>query len=172
MNSRQQMRLCCAVGWSEVSPIPTSTIPPSECSNFDRNRLRQSDQSRLRRYIIRLPGIPRNRLKGGIALDSTRGWSLGVDGLLVGARYYSGDESNRSAPLPAYAVASLHGAYRPAAQLEVFASISNLLNRRYATYGLYGNPGGIGAPGVSGNDARFQSPAAPRACFAGVRVTF
>lgn len=120
----------------------------------------------------RLPGIPRDRIKAGAELNSAGGWSVGVDAIAVGSRYYSGDEANRNAPLPGFATAGLHAAYRRSAGVELFAAIHNLFDKRHANYGLYGNPAGIGAPGVTGGDNRFQSPAAPRAYVAGIRLTF
>jgi outer membrane receptor protein involved in Fe transport len=74
---------------------------------------------------------------------------------------------------------SLHSAYKPSPHLELFVSINNLLDRKYATFGLLGDPTGVGAPGIPpgavtngpGVDNRFLSPAAPLAAFAGVRMT-
>jgi hypothetical protein len=63
--------------------------------------------------------------------------------------------------------------------MQVFATIRNLLNAKYATYGTFGDPTGVGAPGIPagavangpGVDDRFQSPAAPTSVYVGVRVT-
>ncbi len=119
-----------------------------------------------------LPGIPRNRLKLGADYRWRHGLSTGAALIAVGSRYYSGDESNQNAPLPGYCVADLHASWHPAADWELFASIRNLLDARYATYGLYGNAAAIGAPGVTGGDNRFQSPAPPRSFYAGARLNF
>jgi len=62
----------------------------------------------------------------------------------------------------------------------VLATIDNVFNERYTTFGLYSNPTGVNAPGVPagadtngpGVDNRFQSPAMPFAVFGGVRVNF
>jgi hypothetical protein len=64
--------------------------------------------------------------------------------------------------------------------LELFASIDNLFNRLYSTWGILSDPTGIGAPGIPPNgvtngpgvDNRFLSPAAPFEAFGGVRITF
>ena len=64
--------------------------------------------------------------------------------------------------------------------MQVFANIQNLFDRQYTTFGILGDPTGVGAPGVPANDQfgdpdvdpRFQSPAAPRAYFGGVKVSF
>ncbi|MFI4889334.1 MAG: TonB-dependent receptor [Steroidobacterales bacterium] len=120
----------------------------------------------------RLPGIPQNRLKLGADYHWQHGWSAGADVIAVGSRYYSGDESNQDAPLPGYGVANLHVSFHPGADWEVFASVRNLLGARYATYGLYSNAALISTPGVTGQDNRFQSPAPPRAFYAGARLMF
>jgi len=62
----------------------------------------------------------------------------------------------------------------------VFATIDNVTNERYTTFGLYSDPTGVNAPGVPpgaatngpGVDNRFQSPAMPFAVVGGVRVNF
>jgi iron complex outermembrane receptor protein len=98
----------------------------------------------------------------------------------VSDQYYFGDESNQNAPLPSYQVIDLHTSYSPSRSLQIFASIDNLLNAKYATYGIYSDPAGIGAPGVPVNgvsngpgvDNRFTSPAYPFAIYGGVRLFF
>lgn len=99
---------------------------------------------------------------------------------VVSSVFYVGDASNQLAPIPGYAVVNLHTSYRPAPHLEMFASINNLFDRRYATWGTLSDPTGIGASGVPadgvtngpGVDNRFSSPAAPFEAFGGVRITF
>jgi len=128
----------------------------------------------------RLPGIPEHRVKLGLDYRILRGWSVGTTLKFVSSSYYSGDESNRLPPIPGYAVVNLHSTYQPVAHVEVFASIDNLFDRRYATFGILSDPSGIGAPGIpggttadaSGVDPRFQSPAAPFEAFGGIRLRF
>jgi iron complex outermembrane receptor protein len=128
----------------------------------------------------RLPGIPEHRLKLGVDYKLLPNWTTGVTLNLVSSFYYVGDESNQLAPIPGYAVVNLHTSYKPVQHFEVFASINNLFNRKYATWGILSDPTGIGAPGVPPNgvtngpgvDNRFLSPAAPLEAFAGVRFSF
>jgi outer membrane receptor protein involved in Fe transport len=62
--------------------------------------------------------------------------------------------------------------------LEIFASINNLLDRRYATWGILSDPTGVDAPGIAPNavangpgvDNRFLSPGAPLEIFGGIRL--
>jgi iron complex outermembrane recepter protein len=127
----------------------------------------------------RLPGIPKHRLKLGGDYKVIPAWTVGATVNVVSNFYYVGDESNQLAPIPGYTTVNLHSTYRPMSHLEVFASIDNLLNRKYATWGILSDPTGIGTPGVPadgvtngpGVDNRFLSPAAPFEIFAGIRVT-
>jgi iron complex outermembrane receptor protein len=121
-----------------------------------------------------LPGVPRNRLKLGADLEVRRGWSVGASLSLVGDQVYRGDESNQLAPLPGYAVLNLHSTLDLTRRLSLFASLDNALDARYATFGVLGDPAGVGAPGVPplGANPRFQSPAAPIAAYGGLRVRF
>jgi iron complex outermembrane recepter protein len=127
-----------------------------------------------------LPGIPQNRIKVGADFEVTSRWSIGGDVNLVSRAYYVGDESNQLPPIPGYALVDLHASYDPTSHVELFASIENLLNRKYATWGVLSDPTGVGAPGVPagadtndpGVDNRFQSPGAPLEIFGGLRVRF
>jgi iron complex outermembrane recepter protein len=128
----------------------------------------------------RLPGIPRHRLKLGVDYKIVPSWTVGTTVNIVSNFFYVGDESNQLAPIPGYTVVNLHSTYRPVEHLELFASINNLFNRKYATWGILSDPTGIGAPGVPpdgvtngpGVDNRFLSPAAPFEAFGGVRILF
>jgi len=126
-----------------------------------------------------LPGIPAQRVKFGIDCQVASRWTVGTTAQVVSGAYYVGDEANLLAPIPGYALVSLHSSFRPAPHVEIFASIDNLLDRRYASWGILSDPTGVDAPGIPagartngpGVDNRFQSPAAPFAAFAGVRLT-
>ncbi len=127
-----------------------------------------------------LPGIPRNRFKTGIDYTIHGGWSVGGSFILVSTQYYHGDESNQNAPMPGYHVLTLRSSYRVGPRIEAFANLQNAFGARYATYGLFADPTGAGAPGIPANagpndprvDNRFESPAAPRALFGGVKISF
>jgi iron complex outermembrane receptor protein len=127
----------------------------------------------------RMPGIPENRLKLGADFKIIPQWTVGATLNVVSSSYYVGDESNQLPPLPSYSVVNLHTSYKPFAHFEVFASISNLLNRKYSTWGILSDPTGINAPGIPadadtndpGVDNRFQSPAAPFEVFGGMRLS-
>jgi iron complex outermembrane receptor protein len=127
-----------------------------------------------------LPGIPEHRLKLGIDYQIVPAWTLGATVNIVSSFHYVGDESNQLAPIPGYTVVNLHSTYKPQPHLEVFASINNLFDRKYATRGILSDPTGVDAPGIApgavtngaGVDNRFLSPAAPLQAFGGVRILF
>jgi iron complex outermembrane receptor protein len=127
----------------------------------------------------RLPGIPQHRTKAGADYKVLPNLTLGASIKFVSDQFYFGDESNQNAPMPSYQVVGLHFSYHAARWLEVFGSIDNLFNAKYATYGIFSDPTGIGAPGIPANgvtsgpgvDNRFLSPAYPFAIFGGVRIT-
>jgi len=127
-----------------------------------------------------LPGIPEHRLKLGVDYKFVPEWTVGATLNTVSSAYYVGDESNQLAPIPGYTTVNLHSSYKPIEHLQLFASINNLLNRKYATWGILSDPTGIGAPGIPaegvtngpGVDNRFLSPAAPFEAFGGVRIIF
>ncbi len=127
-----------------------------------------------------LPGIPEHRVTLNADYHVTPVWIIGATAIYAGSQYYRGDESNQNAPLPGYAIVNLHSSYRLGEHFEVFATVDNLFDARYATFGQYGDPTGIGTPGIPagattngpGVDNRFQSPGAPIAAFAGIRAQF
>jgi iron complex outermembrane recepter protein len=127
-----------------------------------------------------LPLIPKTRVKLGADYALMPNWSIGASLNIVGDSFYKGDESNQNPQLPGYTVVGLRSSYKVTKQMEIFATVDNLLDRRYTTFGLYSDPTGVGAPGVPadadsndpGVDNRFQSPAMPRAYFGGVKIKF
>lgn len=127
-----------------------------------------------------LPLIPKTRLKLGADVNVLPDWSVGGTWSYIGPSFYRGDDDNQNAELPGYSVASVRTSYQINRHVRVFANIQNLFDRHYSTYGILGDPTGVGAPGVPANgvfgdpnvDPRFQSPAMPRAYFGGVQVSF
>jgi iron complex outermembrane receptor protein len=128
----------------------------------------------------RLPGIPEHRLKLGADYKILPQWTLGVTVNAVSSFFYVGDESNQLAPIPGYTVVNLHTTCRPVPHLELFASVNNLFNRKYGTWGILSDPTGVNGPGIPpdgvtngpGVDNRFLSPAAPLEIFGGARISF
>jgi iron complex outermembrane recepter protein len=128
----------------------------------------------------RIPGVPLHRFKAGADYELLRGWRLGASVIVVSPQFYLGDESNQNPEIPGYHVFDLYTNYQVTRWLELFGTIDNLFNEKYATFGVYSDPTGIGAPGVPPNgvtngpgvDNRFLSPAAPFSFFAGFRLKY
>jgi iron complex outermembrane receptor protein len=127
-----------------------------------------------------LPGIPAHRVKLGGDYHILSAWIVGADLVYESAQYFRGDESNQMKPLAGYAVLNLHSSYQLTRRVQLFVNIVNALNTPYATFGVLGDPTGVGAPGIPpgavtngpGVDNRFESPAPPISAFGGVRVRF
>ena len=77
-------------------------------------------------------------------------------------QYLRGDESNQNPTLPGYAVVNLHSSYTVTKHLELFANVQNLFNARYATFAQYGDPTGVGAPGVPAERSSASTTASSR----------
>ena len=126
----------------------------------------------------RLPGIPLHRFKTGLEYRVLPQWSLEASLIVVTDQYYFGDESNQVAPMPGYHVVDLGTKYSINRHLELFVTLDNLLDSKYATYGILSDPTGVGAPGIPsgaatngpGVDNRFESPADPFAIYAGLHL--
>jgi iron complex outermembrane receptor protein len=121
----------------------------------------------------RLPGIPQHRFKLDVDYDITPQWTFGGDLIVAGSQYYFGDAANQNPLLPGYWVVDLHSSYRLTRRVELFALIQNLFDRKYATYGIFGDVTKTPLPGVPNpSDPRFISLAPPLAAFGGIRITF
>ena len=127
-----------------------------------------------------LPGIPAHRLKAGGDIHVTRDWIIGADAVYESSQYFRGDESNQMGPLGGFTVVNLHSRYELTDTVELFVNVVNALDAKYATFGVLGDPTGIGAPGVPpdavtngpGVNNRFESPGPPISAFGGVRISF
>jgi iron complex outermembrane receptor protein len=127
-----------------------------------------------------LPGIPAHRIKAGGDVQVTPRWLVGADVVYESPQYFRGDESNQMKPLAGYARLGLHSRYALSARFEMFIDVVNTTNAKYATFGVLGDPTGVGAPGIPPDavtngprvDNRFESPAPPISAFGGVRLRF
>jgi len=120
----------------------------------------------------RLPGIPRHRALLSADYQRDR-WSVGADVQAAAGQYLFGDEANLQPRTGAYVIANLRAAAKVIGPLRLFAEVSNLFDRRYATYGTFAETDEVylrEAPGAS--DPRSLSPGAPRRFAAGLRVEF
>jgi outer membrane receptor protein involved in Fe transport len=117
---------------------------------------------------------------------------VGGNLVVVSGSYLHGDENNAnqasgtngegafiegSGWIPGYAVVNLHGTYHVTKEIDVFARIVNLFDRKYSTAGFLTsnsfNPNGTFRPDPNDwTNENAVSPAQPLAIWAGVRVQF
>lgn len=139
-------------------------------SVLDSNVVQSGDQLALTPRHVANMGVRSTHAFQSMVLDAT------VSAHLVSSQFLRGDEANRAKPLPGYAVANLQISLERA-HARVTASVDNLLNHRYAVFGVYATnaKGGIGAPPSTLSAApvveRFLSPALPRSITVSVAIS-
>ena len=116
----------------------------------------------------RLALVPSHQIRAGVDSRIAGTLSAGLDGRYVGSQWLRGDEANHDRPLGGYVVVDARAAFGMR-QWEVTAAISNLLGRRYATFGTYNvNEGAPDGPVLE----RFLVPGAKRAVRISVQFRF
>jgi iron complex outermembrane receptor protein len=118
----------------------------------------------------RIPSVPRHVGKLGLRWSSRSGLSVGATAIAASSQYLRGDEANLLAPIPGYVVVGARAAYQIVPAVAVFASVDNLFDRRYATFGVLGDATEV--LGATFTSPRFLSPAAPRALWVGLELAY
>lgn len=120
----------------------------------------------------RLPGVPRHR--GVFSADYAAGrYAFGGDITAQSGQFFAGDAANLQPGTRGYVLANLRGSIAIAGPLTLFASVSNLFEKRFASFGTFGDTAGVylsEAPGAS--NPRSIGPGAPRRWTAGLRARF
>jgi iron complex outermembrane receptor protein len=117
----------------------------------------------------RLPGIPQQTAKFSVDYHLTPAWIVGSEVIFESSKYLRGDEANLQRPLAGYTTLDVRTSYDITRRIAFYAEAENVLDKHYATFGLYGDPTGGGAfPQFS--DPRFYTPAAPFGIWAGIKV--
>ena len=160
-----------------MSDANSSAETNAACTGDDEIAVRRGD---------RLPGLPAHGLKFNVDWRATADWSLGaqfrayagqnVRGNENGLHQPDGDEFNGSGRVGGFAVLDLTTRYRATRNVEFFAKVANVFDRRYATAGQlaengFNASGAVAAPG-DWRKEQFVAPGAPRAMWVGVRVQF
>ena len=117
----------------------------------------------------RIPAIPRSTAKFNLGYQATPLLHLAVNATLESSQYLRGDEANQQAPLPGYVVFGAEADYQLTQSLNLYVEGENILDHRYSTFGLYGDPTGNGAFPQFTNP-RFIVPAQPFGVWVGVRA--
>ncbi|MEP7061441.1 MAG: TonB-dependent receptor [Betaproteobacteria bacterium] len=141
---------------------------------------------------MRIAGLPRNTLKLAADWQATETASIGADvvavssvgtvgnddGLVADAGSDAGRHS-RDAAVAGHAVVNLRARWRLDRHVELSASVANLFDTRYASFGALAQDlfvdGAIIAPHIAPQDpatARFVAPGAPRALYLGLRYRY
>ena len=126
----------------------------------------------------RIPAIPRHTLKLRAELDLTAPWSVAATALFASQLHARGDENNLDAngQVPGYALLNLDTRYQLDKNLQLFARIDNVFNRRYANFGVLGDNVFTGpSQGFDPAHARaeqFRGNGTPRGAWVGVQYTF
>jgi outer membrane receptor protein involved in Fe transport len=115
----------------------------------------------------RIPTLPMHSGRLGTDVDPVAGLSMGAWLALSSSQYLRGDESNRLAPVPGYVSLNAHASYELSSRASLFVRASNLLDARFSTFGLLGQPDEVIA---GAEDPRYASPGLPRAVWAGLDI--
>jgi len=116
----------------------------------------------------RLPLIPEQLLKAGVRFAATDALTLGADVQASSGAFFRGDEGNLLDELDGYSLLNVRAEYRFGDRASVFASIDNLLDEEYATFGLFGQADEV--LGGEFDEPYFVGPGAPRAAWIGFRI--
>jgi outer membrane receptor protein involved in Fe transport len=141
----------------------------------------------------RIAGLPRHTGKLALDWSVTPKLSIGADLYVVSHLLTQGNEDGLIEDvededdqlqradwrIPGHGLLTLRASYRPAANWELFARVSNALDRRYETFGAVAPDlfphGQLIKPHEQAGDAenaRFVAPGAPRTIMAGMRYRF
>jgi outer membrane receptor protein involved in Fe transport len=121
----------------------------------------------------RLPGVPAHQGKLGLTFRVTDQWTVGGVLIAQSGQYLFGDAANLTPQLPGFVTLNLSTSYQVTPNVQVFASVENVTNARYYTYGTFSPTTSVylsQAPNAT--NPRAYSPAAPVGGFGGVRITF
>lgn len=125
-----------------------------------------------------LPGIPANTVKLQLDYAATAKWKVGANLTWRGGIYAQGDENNQdvNGKIAGHLLIDLDTSYQVTKQLQVFANITNLLDKRYASFGTLGenffNGPNHTFDGANPSNEQFVGPGAPRGFWVGLRYAW
>lgn len=119
----------------------------------------------------RLPEVPLHTARLGAGYGLPREVHVGLDAVIVSSQFLRGDEANLQKPLPGYAVLNARASWQATHRLSIFFEGENILDRRYNSFGLYGDPTGNGAFPQFTNP-RFYTPGQPFGLWLGAQIRF
>ncbi len=120
-----------------------------------------------------MPGIPAHQLKVGAEYSITPQWKIGADISAFSSQYLRGDDGNQNPQLPAYAVVGLRTSYQATKNVQIFAQVNNLFNRKFGVFGTYFDTAGSAkAIATPYTNPTMQTPLQPFSVYGGMKVTF
>jgi outer membrane receptor protein involved in Fe transport len=134
----------------------------------------------------RLPGLPSHSLKLTIDTRPLPDWSVGAQLAAYSSQFVRGNENNAhqadgedffgAGKIGGFALVNLTTNWKLGAGWELFAKVSNVFDRRYASGGLlaenaFDSRGSLLAP-ADWRHEQFVAPGAPRALWVGARWSF
>ena len=129
----------------------------------------------------RIPGIPANSAKIRVDWSISDRWTMGATLVYASSQFAHGDENNQDVhgPVPGYTVASMDAQFQIAPDLQLFANVGNLFNRRYQNFALLGanaftGPDRTFGPslGIVATSEQFRGVGAPVGFWIGLRYGF
>jgi outer membrane receptor protein involved in Fe transport len=126
----------------------------------------------------RIPGIPANTIKLRLDYTATAKWNIGTNLTWRGSIFARGDEDNEdvNGKIAGYLLIDLDTSYQVTKQLQVFATVSNLLDKRYASFGVLGenffNGPNHTFDGANPVNEQFVGPGAPRGAWIGLHYAW
>jgi iron complex outermembrane recepter protein len=133
----------------------------------------------------RLPGIPLHNFKLNVLTRPAPSWTVGTTVTAYSGQYVRGNENNAHQPdgafsgsgkIGGYALLDLHASYDVGARWQLFAKITNVFDRDYASAGQLGRSafdaqGRFIPDSALWTNELFVGPGAPRAGWIGVRYS-
>jgi len=126
----------------------------------------------------RIPGIPANTVKLRLDYVPFAKWNVGTNLTYRGSIFARGDEDNQdqNGKIPGYFLIDLDTTYNVTKQLQVFATVKNLLNKKYSTFGILGenffNGPNHTFDGANPVNEQFLGLGAPRGVWVGMRYAW
>ncbi|WP_321962314.1 TonB-dependent receptor [Paraburkholderia sp. J7] len=125
-----------------------------------------------------VPGIPAHAVKLRLDYAATAQWNIGTNITWRSGVYAQGDENNQDSngKIAGYLLVDLDTRYHVTKRLEVYASVTNLFDKRYASFGVLGqnffNGSGHTFDGANPVNEQFVGPGAPRGFWVGLHYAW
>ena len=122
----------------------------------------------------KIPGIPEHQFKFLGNYEIIDGLHVGFDIARNSSQFLRGDESNQMNEIDGYTLANLRLRYAISENLEIFATVQNLFNKKFETFGLLGEePNELEIPIIEDLEMPiFLGASPPRAGYIGLRYSF